>query len=135
MSAFLKDTIDQRVVFVSSSEQGGNRFRWVLEVIIHRDDPFPTRRRDAANSRRVLAKVAAQAQATHLWMPSGNLAYGAPRFGLAAIVDQDDFVVEPSLAHGCVQSTAQLGQGGAAAVNRNDDRSVETVRCIENGHI
>src|SRR6185312_1498072 len=119
MGTLLEDAVDQRVVVVTGRKQGGYRLGRMLKIVVHRDNPLAASMRDAADGGRVLAEIPAKAQSTHARVLCGDRADHAPGFGLAAVVDQDHFMIESCRLHDLIESATKFGQGGAATIDRH----------------
>ena len=126
MRASREQSVDQRVFLAARGKQGRNRFGRMFEIVVEGDDPVAARMLDAADRRRMLAEVATQAQADDMTIRARQLADDRPGFGLAAIVDENEFVAEFCLGHAFRQALAQFGECRGAAIDGNDDGDLES---------
>ena len=89
MRALGKHAVDQRAFGIASLQQCGYRFGRVLEIVVHGDDPAPARMFDPTDCRRMLAEIAAQAQAGDLRERVRQGPDRRPGFSTPTIVDKN----------------------------------------------
>ena len=98
-------------------EQSRDFFGWLLQIVIHRHDYIVFCRANAAEQSIMLAIVAHEIEATHRRVARGEFGDYVPASVPAAVVDQDDLVLERDSRQNFAQTTAQFSDGTFAVVN------------------
>ena len=115
-------SIDDVATVGHFSEQLGNLFGRVLQIVVDRHDQLALRGADAAQQRVVLPVVARQLDASNPRVVLGERLDHRPRIVATAVFDEDDFKLAAERPERRDEPAMQLAQDVLRPVHRNHDR-------------